>query len=228
MRHESGTCERILDAAEELFSARGIDATSLRAVTRKAGVNLAAVHYHFGSKEALIDAVVERRARPVNEGRLAELARAREAAGSQSPSVEAILRAFLLPGVRRTEAIGEGCERLSRLVARVEAQPPELVERLWRKHFGEVSRHFLEALQQSLPQHPEEVVEDRFRFAIGTVSHLFSGNFDLDIIPRHPARAAADALRVAQVIDFLSAGLKAPASSYSATPQVAAHQEARG
>ncbi len=71
----AGTRERILDAAEELFAEKGIVATSLRVLTKAAGVNLAAVHYYFGSKEALLDAVLERRAEAVNLERLASLAR---------------------------------------------------------------------------------------------------------------------------------------------------------
>jgi len=221
LQREAGTCERILDAAEALFSARGIDATSLRAVTRDAKVNLAAVHYHFGCKKALLDAVVDRRAKPVNDERMVELARLQAAAGPSGASTEDILRAFLIPGVRTLEAMGDARQGLSRLVARIEAQPPQVVEAIWRKHFGEVGRHFLEALQKALPQLPEELVADRFRFTLGTLSYLFSGNFDLDIIPGHPAQSGTDALRVARVIDFLVAGLEAEASCPSSSQQPA-------
>ena len=121
--------------------------------------------------------------------------------------------AFLIPGVRSLEAAGDGRRQLSRLVARIEAQPPEVIEAIWRKHFGDVCRHFLEALQGALPHLPDHLIADRFRFSIGTLSYLFSGNFDLDIIPGHPVRVEADARRVAQVIDFLAAGIGAPDSS---------------
>ena len=57
---QSDTVQRILDAAEVLFAQKGFAETSLRAITSRAGVNLAAVNYHFGSKEALIQAVFER------------------------------------------------------------------------------------------------------------------------------------------------------------------------
>ena len=57
---QSETVERILDAAEQLFAERGFAETSLRLITSKAGVNLAAVNYHFGSKKALIQAVFSR------------------------------------------------------------------------------------------------------------------------------------------------------------------------
>ena len=57
---QAGTVDRILDTAEVLFAQKGFAETSLRAITSKAGVNLAAVNYHFGSKESLVQAVFER------------------------------------------------------------------------------------------------------------------------------------------------------------------------
>ena len=62
-----GTRERLLDVAEELFAEKGIAATSLRTLTTAAETNLAAVHYHFGSKNGLVDAVLDRPGR--GEGR---------------------------------------------------------------------------------------------------------------------------------------------------------------
>jgi len=68
------TVERLLDAAERLIADRGVEAVSLRAVNAAAGTNVAAVHYHFGSKDALIDAVLRRRMEPLARRRLAMLA----------------------------------------------------------------------------------------------------------------------------------------------------------
>jgi len=65
------TKEKILDTAERLIGEQGYSATSLRHIIAQARVNLAAVHYHFGSKEDLLDAVVARKATPVNDARLA-------------------------------------------------------------------------------------------------------------------------------------------------------------
>ncbi|HMC58416.1 MAG TPA: helix-turn-helix domain-containing protein, partial [Candidatus Solibacter sp.] len=89
------TKQKILDTAERLFGEQGYDATSLRHIIAEAGVNLAAVHYHFGSKEELLDEVVVRRAGPVNEARIAMLDRLEAAEGP--PVVEKVLEAFLLP-----------------------------------------------------------------------------------------------------------------------------------
>ena len=205
------TRERILDAAERLFAEQGISGTSLRTLTGEAGVNLAAVHYHFGSKERLLDAVVERRARPVNQQRLRELEALEKRTGARAPGVEEILTAFLAPGVRSLEQLSTGRVPLARLIARIEAQPPEVVEELVCRHFGAIGRCFVEALQRALPEIPGELVADRFRFGLGVLSYLFSGNFDLDTIPGHPPHALDHATKVAQVIAFLAAGLRAPA-----------------
>src|SRR5947199_6693744 len=95
-QHETRT--RILDAAEELFMQHGFEGTSMRLLTAKAGVNLAAVNYHFGSKDALIEAVFHRRLDPMNVARVAELENLE--ASDAAPSAETIIRAFITPGLR--------------------------------------------------------------------------------------------------------------------------------
>src|SRR5580765_3827301 len=91
------TKQRILDAAEKLFANQGYGATSMRQIIGEAGVNLASIHYHFGSKEELLDGVVERKAGPVNAARLALLDQVQAGAGEKAPELEAILHAFLSP-----------------------------------------------------------------------------------------------------------------------------------
>jgi AcrR family transcriptional regulator len=203
------TRERILDVAEELFAEKGIVATSLRALTKAADVNLAAVHYHFGSKEALLDAVLERRARPANLERLTELERLEERGVDAPPSIEEILSAFVVPGVRSLQALSDRRGLLARLRARVEAQPPDVVEALFRKHFGVVCARFLGALQRELPQLDKQLVADRFRLALGTLSCAFSGNFDLDTIPGHSPQDTPLEVKIQRLVEFLAAGLRA-------------------
>jgi AcrR family transcriptional regulator len=211
------TRERLLNAAEQLFAEHGISGTTLRAVTKAAKVNLAAVHYHFGNKEGLLDAVVERRATAMNQERLSELDELERSARGGAPQVEDILRAFLLPGLRTFEREEpETLELLMRLSARISSEPPETVEALVRKHFGVVMKRFVEALQRVLSELRPEMVEDRFRFAIGTLSHVFSGTFDLDVIPGHPACDTSDEERIQHLIVFLAAGLRASGPSLGA------------
>src|SRR5690348_7945687 len=91
------TKQRILDTAERLFAEHGYVGTSMRQVIADAGVNLAAIHYHFGSKEELLDAVVSRRAEPVNTDRIARLEAAQAEAGGRPLPVEITLEALLQP-----------------------------------------------------------------------------------------------------------------------------------
>jgi AcrR family transcriptional regulator len=207
------TRERILTAAERLFVERGIASTSMRALADAAGVNLAAAHYHFGSKEALLDAVIERRAIPLNAARLRELERHEDERGDAGLEVETIFRAFLLPAVRNSTEAPEERDHLPRLFARVEAQPPELSEALYRKHFGGVVRRFVGALQRALPHLPEEVVSHRFRLAMGSIFSLFSENPGLDFIPHHPRQTVSVEEKLERVIAFVTAGMGAPHST---------------
>src|SRR5215472_3578898 len=91
------TKTKILNTAERLFAHHGIEATSLRAITAQAGVNLAAVNYHFQSKEALLHAVIARRVEPMNQKRLALLDASEAEAGPGPLPLEKVLDAFLRP-----------------------------------------------------------------------------------------------------------------------------------
>src|SRR6202050_3273896 len=100
MTEKLDTKSRILDSAEKLFGLNGFEATSLRDITAEAQVNLAAVNYHFQSKESLIDAVIARRIEPVNRRRFEML----DAAGT-NPTLEQILEAFVAPVLDQNLAV---------------------------------------------------------------------------------------------------------------------------
>ncbi|WP_040789706.1 TetR/AcrR family transcriptional regulator [Nocardia paucivorans] len=88
------TEQRLLSAAEKLFAERGIDAVSLRAVMAEAGTNVASVHYHFGSKDALVEALISRRSDQIHTRR-DELLDAVEK--SETPTARALAEAFVRP-----------------------------------------------------------------------------------------------------------------------------------
>src|SRR5687768_49574 len=91
---------RILDAAEELFMEHGFEATSLRQLTAAASVNLAAVNYHFGSKEELFQAVLTRRLDPMNQERIDLLEKLERDSATRPLTCEKILSAMLIPALR--------------------------------------------------------------------------------------------------------------------------------
>src|SRR6478735_4208047 len=94
------TKTRILDAAEQLFMEHGFEATSLRSLTSAASVNLAAVNYHFGTKEELFEAVLTRRLDPMNQERIDLLTRMEREAGEKPVSCEKLISAMLVPALR--------------------------------------------------------------------------------------------------------------------------------
>src|ERR1700683_3072119 len=123
MTEKLDTKSRILDSAEKLFGLNGFEATSLRDITAEAQVNLAAVNYHFQSKESLIDAVIARRIEPVNRRRFEML----DAAGSH-PTLEQILTAFLAP------VLEQNLDGVAPLMGRMMSDPTQFVERVFRKY----------------------------------------------------------------------------------------------
>ena len=114
---------RLLDAAEELFMQHGFEGASMRMLTARAGVNLAAVNYHFGSKDALIEAVFRRRLDPMNAQRLAELDRLEAEADGKPLAAEAIIRAFLGASLRMVEDARNGGRNFTRLLGRAYTEP---------------------------------------------------------------------------------------------------------
>src|SRR3954469_5785715 len=118
--HETRT--RILDVAEELFMLHGFEGTSMRVLTAKAGVNLAAVNYHFGSKDALIEALFRRRLDPMNSARIAELERLESESAGRPPAAEALIRAFVGRSLRLMEDKSGG-RNFIRLLGRTYTEP---------------------------------------------------------------------------------------------------------
>ena len=202
------TKDRLLDAAEELFSDRGIDATSLRAVTSAAGANLASVNYHFESKDGLVRSVFLRRLEPLNNERL-ELLDALEVAAAGSPiELEAILDAWVMPALRMGQS-PEG-KRFKRLLGRIYSEPGDSLQTLLRELFGEILQRFSAAIGRTLPQLSTEELMWRVHFMLGAMIHTvadqpsiraFSGGLcdpsDIEGVRR-------------RLIDFVSAGLRSP------------------
>src|SRR5438132_10462796 len=134
MKHLRDTRTRILDVAEELFGEEGIERVSIRDITDKAKVNLAAINYHFGSKEDLIAAIFEREVVPVNEARLAALDAVRRRS-KKDPKLEDILEAFIRPAVQCSIGKPKGGKAFSKLFGRCLSEPSPEIEALLKRQF---------------------------------------------------------------------------------------------
>lgn len=165
---DTDTKTTILDAAESLFARRGFDATSLREITRAAGVNTASVHYHFQSRTGLIEAVVARRAAPVNAERLRQL-EAIEAQYAQSLPLEPVLRALIEPVVLARNARGVPRGVLGRLMGRVVFEAGDELHDIIVRTFEPVAVRFLPALARALPGLARDELEWRLHLVVGSV-----------------------------------------------------------
>lgn len=192
------TKTRILDAAEKLFGKNGFDATSLRDITAEADVNLAAVNYHFQSKDSLIDAVIARRVEPVNQRRLEMLTQA-----GPNPTVEQILIAFLLP------IMHADFSAVYPLMARVLATPDAFVTRLFKKYLGVIVERFSEALGKALPELSHSEIVWRMHFTAGAMAHVLSRAHAMpELMPEHIAKFEHETV-LAQLVTFAAAGFRA-------------------
>ena len=211
------TRERILDVAERLFANTGFASTSLRDITAEAGVNLAAVNYHFGSKEALLVAILERRIRPVNDRRLALLDELESRTADGGPTLEQIVAAFVSPPFQ--SALIEGARRreILKLVGQLHSQVNPEVRRLFIQQFDEVRVRFTASLQRALPDIDPEEVARRVMYIVGAMIYMMSWGEESG----HPPSQAPERL-LHSLIEFASAGMAAPTTVPAGIPAPAA------
>ena len=206
-----GTRTRILDAAEELFMQHGFEGTSMRLLTTSAGVNLAAVNYHFGSKHALIEAVFRRRLDPMNAARIAELDKLEAESVGRSPSPEAIIRAFLAPSLRLVEDAKGGGRNFIRLLGRTYTEPAKLIRQLIGQMYAPTMERYKSALERALPQMPREELVWRMHFMFGTLAYTLAATDTVQLIAGCKPEDRYDAqLLEERLTAFLTAGLTAP------------------
>jgi AcrR family transcriptional regulator len=201
------TRERLLDAAERLFAEEGITRTSLRAITLAAGVNVAAIHYHFGSKEALLQGVFARRLVPVNQERLERLERIEAGAAGGALPLEPVLEAFLAPVLSLLGDADGG--RLATLFGRLVTEPGELVARLMREQFREVADRFTAALRRALPELSETEVAWCLHCAIGVVGHCLASSHVPEVAREFGLPDDDEQVLLRRLTAFCAAGFRA-------------------
>ncbi len=201
--HQFSTKDRILSAAEELFAQYGFAGTSLRQVTGRADVNIAAVNYHFGSKENLVNEVFRRRMDQMSRMRLEKL---REAQASHPGELEPILAAFVEPALAMAQDRNGGGAFI-RVIARAYAEQNDRLRRFLSDHYGHVQREFARAIAACLPHLGKEVLYWRLDFLAGALTYAMA---DFGLIKRPPdVSEAAHRQRAArELIKFAAAGLR--------------------
>jgi AcrR family transcriptional regulator len=197
------TKDRILGAAEELFAQHGFGGTSLRQVTSRADVNIAAVNYHFGSKDNLVTEVFRRRMDEMSAQRLALL---REACERDAVDLDAILAAFVEPALALAQD-RHGGGAFIRVIARAYAEKNDGLRKFLSEQYGHVLREFARAISGCVPGLSKEQLYWRLDFLAGALTYAMA-DFGLIKRPAGVSDAAHRARAAQELIRFAAAGFR--------------------
>lgn len=198
------TSERVLEAAESLFATRGVRGTSLKEITDLAEVNIAAVNYHFRSKDALVRAVFERCFLPLNQERLRILDEAEAAAGGKGLTLEQVLYALFEPMVRAWQTN----RNFILLVGRLQSEPDPQLNIFVQSLYGGLIQRFLSAARHAAPDVPEAQLFFWIHFLFGGVVYTLLNSQDMERM--HPGQNLIDTseMFLHDLISFGTAGLR--------------------
>jgi AcrR family transcriptional regulator len=206
MQHDAqfSTRQRILGAAEELFAERGFAGASLRQVTAAAKVNLAAVNYHFGSKDNLIEEVFRRRLDELSHRRLDRLA---EVNRGRAPTLDAVLEAFIMPALELSLDRAGGSVFM-RVLARAFAEHNSNLRKFLSDNYGHVLKEFAAAFARLLPHLDKDELYWRLDLAVGALTYAMA---DFGMIQRRSGETERQHREqmAKHLVHFTAAGLRA-------------------
>jgi AcrR family transcriptional regulator len=209
------TRDRLLDKAEELFARDGFAATSMRELTTQAGTNLAAVNYHFKSKEGLIRALLVRRFGPLNEERIRLLDMAERAAAPGLPTLDSVLEAFVAPTIRMCRQYPD----FMRLMGKMQSDPPaEIREWMSSDLFSPLVIRLEALLTRILPRAPIEELYWRMIFLVGAMCQTWMSLQDMEVLSRGQVRFDNDDALIRRLVSFAAAGIRAGSPADNAQP----------
>ncbi len=199
------TKDLILDAAEHLFAVHGFDRTSLRQITTEAKVNLAAVNYHFQSKEALLHAVFERRAMPVNSRRLQLLSDCEAEFQNEPIPLESLLQAFIAPVLQHPDI-----KRFRPLMARLFIESDERTRDAFIAQVVPVLRRFGPAILSAVPGLTVPEMHWRMHFMVGMMSHMLGAEQIIQSVSRGFVDPGNLQQMLPRLVAFAAAGMRSP------------------
>lgn len=216
---KDSTRSKIVMAALRVFATRGFEAASLKEITTASETNVAAIHYHFGSKEALIREVLQTVADPVNQLRMEMLARQPAGPGR---TLEHVLEALLAPPIRLSaDTTGDG-RLLTRLILQARALPSEFTSTALVQQYDDMALHFVQALRDAEPGLSQADAFWRYAFAIGAMHYIVadsdSANHRLKRLSGGLCDTDDPEAILRQLIAFAVAGIRARPASSSPSP----------
>lgn len=208
---DNTTKEKILDTAEKLFVENGLSATSLRAIIKEAGVNTAAVHYHFGSKQGLIEAVFGRRAGQLNAARLRLLDEVESENRSGPLPLEDVVRAFVRPVISCDMDHSSPIYMIPQLMGRAITEPAPFYRQIVQRAFKETFERFTVAVNRALPELDAEEVMWRIHFMVGAmIFTVMVPKMNPERFPEPTATGDPDVV-TERLVQFVAAGMRTPA-----------------
>jgi len=203
------TKNKIIDAAESLFAEQGFNGTSLREITGKAEVNLAAVNYHFGSKKELIKAVMSRymdELSPRLESALSEICEQ-----STQPTLTDVFSAFIEPLLALNVFRENGTSNFLQLLGRGYTDSQGFLRWFLTTQYPNSIDLFVSAVQKAYPELTPEEMFWRLHFTMGTVVFTMSSSDALIDIAHNDFDKTVDISEVIQkIIPYVAAGVAAP------------------
>ncbi|MGE5453376.1 MAG: TetR/AcrR family transcriptional regulator [Acidobacteriota bacterium] len=204
------TKTRILDAAEALFVAGGFEAMSMRQITASAQVNLAAVNYHFGSKDALIEAVLARQLDTLHATREAMLDKLEATLGDQL-RCEHVMAAMFLPAVRMSRSNAPHAGRYLQFLGRAYTDPSSVVRDFIQTHYLQTLARFFQAFQRTLPELSVDDLAFRLHFAMGALAGILAGGDTQRLLHEFTqGQGDHESFLLSRLISLMAAALKAP------------------
>ncbi len=202
----SVTPDRILDAAEDLFSKRGFDGVTMREVAELANVDPALSHYYFATKQGLFDAVLERRAELVFSERM-EVFDQYEATHGDKVTVEGAVAAFVVPLLDRARNGGEGWKNYFRLIALVNNDASHVAISIM-SYFDPLVHRLITVVKRALPNAKEEELFWSFHFLTGSLTLALSRTGRLDRVSGGLCRSDDLASIEPRMIEYCAAGFR--------------------
>ena len=199
----------ILDAAEILFVEKGFEGASLRSVVAKADVNIAAVHYHFGSKESLIQAVLARRLEPINRERLERLAALRESTVEGELQLEDVLKALFEPALRVAGGGAPGSNDFVRLIGRIFSEPSHALQMFLRDRFRDVFENYTCAFREILTDLPDLDFYWRIHLMLAAMCHTLCDRERPVLLSGGVCDVESKDEVLEQLVAFVAGGLRA-------------------
>lgn len=203
--------------AEKLFAEHGPSSVSGRSIINEAEVNVASLHYYFGTKDNLLEEVFAARARPIVEARERNLAACGEGPG-RPPLLEQLLEGFLRPCFLQPEDSDGNMQVFARLRARLATESEDISRAILGRTFDASSKMYLEALRRALPGLSEDELHWRFHFLLGTMVYTMANPGRIQALTQGACDPSDGREVLRRLVPFLAAGFRAPAIETKADP----------